>query len=128
MRWHDGEAWQLEIVDKAPGIDDDYQSMPSLAAGRYGSVHIAYLDSTNTRLNYAFRDALGWHSYQVDAANPGTNLGYDVALALDSLDQPHIAYSKAGRLTYVNLAGTAWQIQDCRYRRLVRMAHLAGNG
>ena len=81
-----GSTWQVEAVPKDPGDTGDF---PSLALDSRGDPHIAYLREWDVdRLDYATKGPMGWVTQTVDAGR-----GYSHAIAIDSQDRPHIAYT-----------------------------------
>ena len=104
--WWDGSAWRTETVDDAPALS---VGRFGLAMDGAGTLYLAYRDSTNQVLKYAYRDGGGWHVQTVDT-------GLAPALALDGAGNPHISYCwKPGdycqELRYASWDGAAWQIE-----------------
>jgi hypothetical protein len=113
--YNDGTIWHLELVDSngLTGLN------PSLALDSTGNPHISYYSfmsggSTSTRdLQYASYDGSSWAIETVDSE---MDSGDSNSLALDSLDLPHIAYSRtleSGQihLMYARNDGSAWNIE-----------------
>ncbi len=82
----------------------------SLALDSSGYPHIAYYDSTNQDLKYAFKDSVGWHIGTIDSTG---DVGKYASIALDSNGNPHIAYydSTNGDLKYAHWDSSSWQIE-----------------
>jgi hypothetical protein len=101
----DANGWSAEIVDN---VSAAYFSSLELDAS--GAPHIAYVDfrSGFFDLHYARKVAGAWVLEVVDDGPNTINLA--CALALDSLDTPHIAYHDAtlGDLHYARKVGSVW--------------------
>jgi hypothetical protein len=103
--------WQCTNVDSGEGLG----LHTSLAISADGYPKIAYYDSTNGHLKYAFRGGLGWAIYAIDT--PGEDTGRFASLYLDGSDRPHFAYYNATDQTVEyatqsssgNCGGGAWQ-------------------
>ncbi len=104
--WHDGDAWQVEVVDPNPlmgawaAIDLDGEDYP----------HISYYNYDTGDLKYAHWDGSTWISETVDYEG-----GWHSYIAVDSQSRPHIAYRDAQgfsgtALKYAHWDGSAWQI------------------
>jgi hypothetical protein len=105
-----GDSWQSELVDFFGLIG----YMPRLKLDSSGQPHLCYLDLNSKNLKYAFYDGLAWHVTTVDQIGP-VSLDYDQPndLALDSLDQVHLAYYDTTKQTmkYAKQAGDGWAIE-----------------
>ena len=55
-----GAAWQSQLIDKAPGIEDTHQSPASQALDSAESPHIVNQDSASHALRYAHRTGETW--------------------------------------------------------------------
>jgi hypothetical protein len=77
-----------------------------------GNPRIAYYDS-EADLRYAYRTNVGWFSQLVTAAAGAPSEHFDVSLALDTNDAPHILYHHlaANELQYAHLSGDQWVIE-----------------
>ena len=75
----DGAAWQVEVVDAAPGIRDalTYQPSAAIALDSQGRPHISYLNEENTALRYAHKTAAGWQTQTLDTAAPGEKMAFE---------------------------------------------------
>jgi hypothetical protein len=83
---HDDTGWHIETVDGAMGEC----ASTSLALDGDGRAHIAYYDRDLYLLEYAYKDADGWHTQLVES-----DLGYEgggVSIALDEKGYAHISY------------------------------------
>jgi hypothetical protein len=98
------KQWQTGMVD---GVQGGRYS--SVRVDKFGNAHVSSSSPTNQVLWYSFYDARlkRWFSTRVDQAPAWTSL------ALDSKQQPHIAYHEhgTGRLKYAHWDGTTWQKQ-----------------
>ncbi len=66
--------------------------------------HIAYTDAVSGKVKYAWADADGWHTRDIDSA-----WGISGAIALDSSGMPHIVYTDGkGALRYAWHDGNGW--------------------
>ncbi len=108
--YHDGNMWRYETADWAPGVG----SSPSLDLNSSDQPHIAYHDSQNGDLKYAFRDGAGWHVMTVDTGAADSPVGETARLGLDSAGQPHIVYSDNSNyaLKYAFLEPTGWRVEQ----------------
>jgi hypothetical protein len=101
--YHDGTAWQVELVD--PG--DNVGRAASLALDAAGHPHISYADSSAGDLKYAHYDGAAWYIDRVDSDGW---MGFCTSLALDPAGRPQISYydstSQALKLAWHD--GTAW--------------------
>lgn len=92
-------AWPTEAAESEGDVGGD----PSLPLGDPGGVHIASQDASAFRLKYATLSATVWVSETVDFC------AGDASLALDSSDNPHVAYTHcAPEVNYAVLSGTLW--------------------
>ena len=85
--WHDGSAWQVEIADEAWGVGNE----TSLVVEADGGIHIAYYDSINENLLYAYKasGSTTWYHQVVDGLY---SVGWDASLAVGSDGLANIAY------------------------------------
>jgi len=104
----DGVAWDYEYVDAA--LDLVYDTSLALDSG--GTPHISYWNSDTNEVRYAVRVSSGgncgvggeWNCETVASSEPG-----ETALAIDSSDTPHLAYS--GSLNYAVKSAGSWAIE-----------------
>ncbi|WP_322496947.1 hypothetical protein [Chloroflexus sp.] len=94
----------MQTVDRYAG------QFLSQALDQQGHPHLAYYDSANADLKYAYWDGAGWVIHVVDETDI---TAWYVTLALDSFDQPHIGYYNASQASvqYTFWNGAAWQRQ-----------------
>jgi hypothetical protein len=97
--WFDGVDWQYEVVYDPVG---GYTIEVNLSLDSNGYPHVCYRDYLNQGLNYAYRDASGWHIEFVDID------GFSISLELDSSDNPHIIYSTSNSLNYAFRDADEW--------------------
>jgi hypothetical protein len=92
--------WLTETVDSA----GDVGNYSSLALDGSGNPHIAYNDTTNGAVKYAYFDGEDWQIGVVDAA------GANPSLVLDTAGRPHISYYDGvnADLKYAYPSGTVW--------------------
>jgi hypothetical protein len=118
--YKDASGWQVDTVDIGWAV---HAHSTSLALDAGGKPHIAYgmYDSYWTgRVTYAYRDASGWHTEDVDGASAwlwsGSGGGAGISLALDGAGCPHVSYlSTPWQLRYAHRQGSVWQIEDTGY-------------
>lgn len=91
----DTTGWEIEIID-----GESWDHFSSLQIDEKGFPHISYY--AREHLNYAHRDAGGWHILAVDTAD---GVGQHTDLALDGAGLPHICYYDgiSGHLKYAYL-------------------------
>ena len=109
-------AWTVQTVDPSYRVGKHN----SLALDSNGYPHISYATfSENVALKYARWDGSAWQIEYVDGESIINYAGCNNAIALDSNDQPHIAYAggklfpsgeKVRNLKYAYYDGSAWQI------------------
>jgi hypothetical protein len=86
--YRDHSGWHTQSVDTVGSASPS----SSLEIDSFGNAHIVYADAMNRILKYANQDTTGFHSQILDDRLGG----YGNAIALDSLNRPHIAYSGLG--------------------------------
>ncbi len=97
-------SWVIETVDSSLNVG----LYTSLALDSDDKPHIAYFDSSNMRLKYAFYDGSSWQISVVDSTYAA---GVHCSLALDSYDHAHISYeANNDSLKYAYFDGSNWQI------------------
>src|SRR5437762_2698295 len=103
----DNVTWTIEVVDC---LGDGVGSVgwgSSIALDKNGFVHISYNDNAANTLRYATNSSGLWVATTVD--NSG-NVAVPTSIAIDSLNQPHIAYLGGG-LKYAHKVGGAWMTE-----------------
>jgi hypothetical protein len=104
-----GVQWQIGVVDS--GIGGEYSS---LRLDKWGNAHVAYVDSNDANLKYAFWDHQlnKWFTTTLDRTR-----GF-CSLALDSEQRPHISYLDYGdaRVKYARWTGATWEKQSIPVR------------
>jgi hypothetical protein len=98
------QTWHTELVDGGGSHDVGYYS--SLAIDHEGNLHVAYFDSTEIALLYAFRGMREkqWSRMKVDKD------GSFVTLTVDSAGRPYFVYNSPNLngLHYAHWDGTKW--------------------
>jgi hypothetical protein len=104
--WHDGLAWQIEVVEDVRGAAS-YVSLSLDAADR---PRLTYSDPASGDLKYAWNDGAGWHVEIVDSVGYVTDFG---SLALDGAGRPHIGYRDLTNadVKYAWHDGTIWHVE-----------------
>jgi hypothetical protein len=109
----DGDQWQIESVVQlregnftAVSLVLDEQDRPHLVYGRYRNA----VNWQN--LEYAWRDATGWHSETVDDRDPiyRDPIYRALSLQLDGSGLPHISYARHSDLGYAAKEETGWRL------------------
>ncbi len=89
---YNGAAWQVQVV--ANNVDQSYEIGTSIALDSAGHPHIVYYDqadyTANSPLMYAVYNGATWDITAADASAVGR---FNVSLALDAFDRPHIVYN-----------------------------------
>ncbi len=100
-------VWDKETVDSSGSVG--FYTSVDVDSSNYP--HISYYDSTTDSLNYAYKDAGGWHISVVDS--PG--VGEYCSLVLDGNDYPHISYYDSlhdyGDLKYAYMDTGGWHFE-----------------
>jgi outer membrane protein assembly factor BamB len=111
VRW-DGSSWLKETVDSI----GDVGYFTSIALDSNNWPHISYYDDTDTNLMYAKWTGIVWLKGIVDYVGDIGGGQYEAlldCLALDSNDQPHIAYHDwiNRDLKYAKWTGSSWDTE-----------------
>jgi hypothetical protein len=98
-------GWQTTTVDSAlrEGMNT------SLELDAFARPHVSYHDDWNGKLEYAHRDATGWHLETVDDAS--SYLDETTSLELDGDVNPHVAYVSSLGLKYAHRDPYGWHLQ-----------------
>jgi len=104
--WSDGAGWSSEAITSSLWLDVLYDPA-AFALAADGTPYVAFQDSS-TALNLGHRTGSGWQFDEI-ADCPGP--AYQVSLALDACDYPHVAYHDPGDLRYAHRTTGAWCIQ-----------------
>jgi len=98
------DDWSFQVIDS---LSDQCMST-SLALSGEDIPHISY--NAGYELRYAYLAGSEWHIETVDACDSGS-FGWGTSIALDSADQPHIAYCLVDEnyLLYASWDGSDWQ-------------------
>jgi len=95
-RWN-GSGWDTQTVAGGTTL--------SFVLDAHNNPHIVYHTGIHGGLMYASWTGLKWASQPVDEDG-----GFGV-VALDSFDDPHVAYRGGGMLKYASWAGSNWTVQ-----------------
>jgi len=116
--YYDGEQWHVEVIDAWPFAYGTFFADIAIALDATGRPHVAYTKvfSPDGELLYALRDEnAGWQITSVTT----TDHAMYCSLALDSQDQPRIAFYRSsldgglGRdLLYAHFDEDQWQIDE----------------
>lgn len=87
----------------------------SLVVAKDDTIRIAYYSATSTAVMFADNSSGAWEIIQIDGASSSTGLR-GLALSLDNLDRPHLAYQDAtgSRLmhSFYDSNSSAWIIEE----------------
>jgi len=99
-------GWSFQVIDSLA----DECNNTSLALSEEGVPHISY--NAGNEVRYTYWTGSGWHIETLDACDSGS-FGWGTSIALDSDDQPHIAYCLADEdyLMYASWDGSDWQYE-----------------
>ncbi|MCD4707197.1 MAG: T9SS type A sorting domain-containing protein [Candidatus Sabulitectum sp.] len=105
--------WNFETVDSSVNVG----WYSSIAIDPADCPHIAYLNAYNSTLKYARWSGNEWFIETVDTGVCPDELDKSISIALDSLGNPHIAYSTehgnpGDTIRYACWDGSAWQKTD----------------
>ncbi len=104
--WHDGAAWQFELVDGQA----DVGWHAALALDGDGDPCISYHDEGRHDLKYARKDAAGWHVETVDSAGW---VGEYTSVGVSPTGMPHISYYDRTNETVKHAwyTGLGWNVE-----------------
>ena len=100
--------WNFEVID--PNANGGYVTQ---VLDSQGNPHLAYYDSDNSDVKYAYWDGTAWQIEVVDSAG---DIGLYMDFTLDSEDHAHISYyddlgEYDGNLKYAHWNGSSWDIE-----------------
>lgn len=95
-----GAGWQYEVADARRGAG----GWAALALMPDATPLIAYVDAPRAVIRLAHRTAGGWATETVTS----TTSVQDLALAVDSGGQPHLAFVSGSTLTYMHRTSEGW--------------------
>lgn len=100
------DEWSFQIIDS---LSEECRST-SLALSGEGIPHISY--NAENEVRYTYWTGSEWHIETLDACDSGS-FGWGTSIALDSADQPHIAYCsvEGNYLMYASWTGSEWQYE-----------------
>lgn len=98
----DGSDWHVETIDPAWGVG----SSASAAVDQNDHFHISYLDDVNKRLKYAYYDGDNWVTSEIVKKEDLAS----VAIAVDNMRKPHVAYNTSYNVNYAKLSGDTWEV------------------
>jgi|GEM_PF-5193252 len=106
-------GWRTETVDHIGEVGE----YCSVAVDSSGYAHVVYHDETDNALNYAWKNASGWHLETVDripAGESGT-CGIQTSITLDDNDRPHVGYHRTDAQSNIWYAhrggGGTWTVE-----------------
>ncbi|WP_300426116.1 chitobiase/beta-hexosaminidase C-terminal domain-containing protein [Methanobacterium sp.] len=101
-----GTTWHIETLESTKSGSGFYVS---LVLDSSGNPHIAYSQSTPDKLKYAYKDASGWHFFDLI-----TNIDVSYVNLVLYNDNPQISFfhNTEERLKYAYLNGTTWVIEN----------------
>ena len=86
--YRDNLGWHTQSVDTVGSASP----ASSMVLDSFGFAHFVYADVLTGMIKYAYQDSTGWNIQTLDDRSGG----FGNAIALDSRDRPHIAYSGLG--------------------------------
>ena len=89
--YRSGSVWKIDT------IDTDWIKSADAAIDSNGNLHVAYCDTLNGRLKYAYFDG-SWQNEVVDQGD----IGLYVSIATDSFKRSHISYLDGSKLKYAH--------------------------
>jgi hypothetical protein len=106
--WFDSAAWQYEIVDSSANSGLD----ASLLLDQNDFVYIGYLNTSWPQtVNYAYKDASGWHIQVADTSEYSAYSG--LSFAMDESSFPRFSVFVSGmRLVYIYKDAIGWHNQE----------------
>jgi hypothetical protein len=93
----DQAEWQHTLVDFKDSKAKRYLDADnSVAIGSDGQTYVAYINSTERSINYAWREGTVWHDETVDSLISAGGDSDRVSLKLDKNGRPHLVYYDSG--------------------------------
>ncbi len=84
--YYDGSNWQISTVDSSAY---DLGRSTSMVIDNNDHIHISYFVVSGAYLKYAYYNGTSW---EITIVDPNQDNGHDNSIAIDSYDNPHIAY------------------------------------
>ena len=111
-----GGSWTIETVHTMPFQPSVGTGWCSLALDTAGVPNIAYFDTSDRRMKYAYRSGLNWITIIVDSASP---TGARNAIAMDGLNRRYIVYvdrsvSSAVSIRIAYQTGSGWAVETVK--------------
>lgn len=106
-----GSTWEKSLVDSTG------DKVTSIAIDGAGNPVIAYLESMDTRVQYAHLVGPSW---VIDTVDENCDIMNAISCVIDSVGNPHIAYIDPSDpfsiiLKYVTYSGSSWNIENVPY-------------
>ncbi|MBI5487958.1 MAG: hypothetical protein HY905_11550 [Deltaproteobacteria bacterium] len=103
----EGGVWTTELLSEGPPGSPGLGGWASIATGRDGRDHVAWVTSVPAGVRYAVREAGVWTQSNAVAAPVSGR----ASIAVDALDRPSILYSE-GSLWFAVLDGGTWTAES----------------
>ncbi|MFO0985181.1 MAG: matrixin family metalloprotease [Planctomycetota bacterium] len=100
------DTWSSELVPDSLAHDDG--SFCRLAIDRAGEPHVVFLDVDLAAIRYARRSAGSWTVQTVAAS---ATLRPWIGFELDTMDEPHVAWTDQSAIHYSKLTGAGWRTE-----------------
>ncbi len=99
-----GGSWTHQNVDSSGSIGTYAGRYPDLALDSSGKAHIVYFDYLTSSIKYANNSAGSWN---IETVTTG-GVYWSGAIALDSGNNPYVAYAKNGNIVYSQRTNSGW--------------------